>query len=151
MELYNADCIRIMNTTMHNGSDQAPDVAKRVRVFLDIIGDGKKKFKDLWKEQYGIDLEVDDYQQRKPPPEYYTLNWQSYKDTLQSLISKIASSNSGISTVPVQWTPLNGMSSDGNPAFMKSLDPVKCCTRRRTGDTGDSSMLEGTQRTHQSR
>ena len=131
IEMYNQDCIRIMNTTLHH-DDSLTD--RSDGGVLDVSFTGTKS---LWMKHYGTDYVVAGGMYRgEPPLEYYTSHWRSYEDSLPSIITNIAligkvgaSSTGQAATVPTQWAPLYGpasggslfgTASDGSPAFIKS-------------------------------
>ena len=127
IEMYNKDCIRIMNSTMHH-DDSLTDRAEG-----GILDVSFTSTKGLWMKHYGTDYVVDGGMYRgEPPPEYYTSQWQTYEDALPSqivnmtLIGKVgASSTSKTTAAPTKWAPLYGASSDGSPALIKSAQQTK--------------------------
>ena len=131
IEMYNKDCIRIMNGTLHH-DDSLTDRSEG-----GILETSFTRTKSLWMKHYGTEYVVAGGMYRgEPPPEYYTDQWRSYDDSLPAtitnfaLIGKVGASSIGkVETVPTQWAPLDGTASDGSPAFIaspyKSIDAIK--------------------------
>ena len=111
IDKYNADCISIMNSTLHH-DDSLTD-----RTDGGVLDISFKETTNLWMKEYGTEYMVAGGMYRgEPPPEYYTTQWRSYDDCFLSiamnvaLIGKVgASSTTGI-TGPTQWAKLSGCS-----------------------------------------
>ena len=124
IEMYNKDCIRIMNSTLHH-DDSLTD-----RVEGGISDVSFMATKSLWMKHYGTDYVVAGGMYRgEPPPDYYTSQWRSYDDSLPAMITNLTlvstgttgtSSTDDVAAVPTQWAPLHGTTSDGSCAFIKA-------------------------------
>ena len=119
---YNADCIHIVNSTLHH-DDSLTD-----RSDGGVLDISFAETTSLWMKEYGTDYIVTGGMYRgEPPSEYYTTKWRSYDDCLPSitmnvaLIGKVGASSTGIAG-PTQWAKLNGCASDGKPSFVITPD-----------------------------
>ena len=127
IEMYNKDCIRIMNSTMHH-DDSLTD--REEGGILDVSFTATKS---LWMKHYGTEYIIAGGMYRgEPPPEFFTSQWRSYEDSLPSMVTNMtlvgtvgASSTGKTAAVPSQWAPLDGPTSDGRPAFIKSAQQTK--------------------------
>ena len=132
IEMYNKDCIRIMNSTLHH-DDSLTD--REDGGILDVSFTATKS---LWMERYGTDFVVAGGMYRgEPPPEYYTSQWRSYEDSLPSTITNVAligqvgaSSTGTTAAAPTKWAPLYGKSSDGSPAVIETPHQYKFSNRK---------------------
>jgi hypothetical protein len=120
IQMYDKDCIRIMNSTMHH-DDSLTDRAEG-----GILDVSFAATKSLWMKHFGTDYIVAGGMYRgEPPMEYHTSKWRTYEDSLPSqitnvaLIGKVGASSIGSTTaVPARWAPLDGTVSNGSPAFI---------------------------------
>jgi hypothetical protein len=127
IQMYDKDCIRIMNSTMHH-DDSLTDRAEG-----GILDVSFAATKSLWMKHFGTDYIVAGGMYRgEPPMEYHTSHWRSYEDSLPSKITNVAligkvgaSSTSSTTGGPTRWAPLNGTASDGSPAFIKAAHQRK--------------------------
>jgi hypothetical protein len=76
--------------------------------------------KELWRNEYGVDYAVDGGMYRgKPPSPYFQEKWTATEmHILMPVAVEMGASSTSPSRTPTQWASLNGLTSDGRPAFI---------------------------------
>ena len=131
---YNNDCFHIMKRHLYH-DDSLTD--REEGGILDVSFDATQQ---LWKRVYGVDYVVHGGMYRgEPPVTYYTPTWlNSNADTTAStsqsayghtLIGKVGASSTPSNVVssmsPKPWVSLDGIASDGRPAFIRTEEQTK--------------------------
>jgi hypothetical protein len=109
--LYNKDCKAIMGLTLHH------DDSLNDRTEGGILDTSYQGTKQIWLEEYGVDYHVEGGMYRGEPPPAYFSKTPAYHQLTAAVVEMGASSTSP-NDGPIQWAPLTGLASDGQPAFI---------------------------------
>jgi hypothetical protein len=126
--LYNKDCTAMIGSTFHH------DDSLNDRTEGGVLDTSYRMTKERWREEYGADYVVEGGMYRgEPPTSYFGVKWTAADTNSTPVSLEMGASSTSPTSVPMQWASVDGLTSDGLPAFIAS-NPRLNLTPRMPGN-----------------
>ena len=120
LSTYNKDCEATIGSTFHH------DDSLNDRTEGGILDTSYRATKDLWRKEYGVDYFVEGGMYRgEPPPPYFEKKWTGTEMHIMPATVEMGASSTSPVRSPTRWASLNGLASDGRPAFIRTNTHLK--------------------------
>jgi hypothetical protein len=129
LSIYNKDCEAMIGSTFHH------DDSFNDRTEGGILDTSYRSTKELWRKEYGADYVVEGGMYRgEPPAPYFKEKWAATKTNIIPVTVEMGASSTSPARTPTRWASLDGLTSDGEPAFIPTntrlRDQLKVWPRR---------------------